>query len=144
MTKINTTRFGEIEVEEKLIIRFPDGLIGFPDLKRFTLLEHKPGSPFMWLQSLDDPDLAFVVMNPLLVKADYLQDAVPQDCETIAGEGGDKDPIVLAIATIPHGEARKMTVNLQGPLVIDIEAQIGRQIILATPGYSTRHTIMQQ
>lgn len=142
MIKINTTRFGEIEVEDKLVIRFPDGLIGFPGLETFTIIEHKPGSPFMWLQSMDSPDLAFVVMNPLLVKNDYLQDAPPQDCELIKSENG-QDPIVLAIATIPHGEVQKMTVNLQGPLVIDLKTRTGKQVILSTPEYNTKHPVVQ-
>ena len=66
---LSTSRFGTINIQEEQIIHMPSGMIGFPDAQRFTLLEHKKGSPFMWLQSLDDGALAFVLVDPLLLQA---------------------------------------------------------------------------
>ena len=141
MEPIKTTRFGDKVIEENRVIQFPQGLPGFPDHKQFVLLEHKPGSPFMWLQSTDTPDLAFVVTDPFLIVGDYLRDAPPQDRDRIWGKNGDT-PLLLTIVNIPRGEPRKMTANLQGPLVIDVQARTGKQVILAYSGYTTRHPVL--
>src|SRR6218665_1294624 len=71
LVKVSTTRFGEIEVKEADVIELPSGLIGFPELKRYVLLDHDKDSPFKWLQSLDDGAIAFVLINPLLFKPEY-------------------------------------------------------------------------
>ncbi|NLA75615.1 MAG: flagellar assembly protein FliW, partial [Deltaproteobacteria bacterium] len=76
---IKTSRFGEIEIEEKRIILFNEGLIGFPDEKEYIIIEHRSGSPFMWLQSVNNPDLAFVIMNPFQVFPGYLKDISPEE-----------------------------------------------------------------
>ena len=72
--KAVATRFGEIEIDKNLTIHFPIGLPGFPEQKDFTILEHKIGSPFCWLQSLSNPDLAFVMTDPQIAVPDYLSD----------------------------------------------------------------------
>jgi len=143
MEPIKTTRFGDMDIEKDRVIRFPQGLPGFPDEKQFVLMEHKPGSPFMWLQSADTPDLAFVVTDPFLIVRDYLQDAPALDRDRIWEKNGDK-PLLLTIVNIPQGEPRKMTVNLQGPLVIDVQDRTGKQVILARSGYSTRHPVLHE
>ena len=79
MMVIKTTRFGEIEIDESRIIHFAEGLVGFPEDKKYVVMEHKPGSPFMWLQSLSSPNLAFVIMNPFLFYPDYLKDISPEE-----------------------------------------------------------------
>ncbi|MGD8385777.1 MAG: flagellar assembly protein FliW [Desulfobacteraceae bacterium] len=132
-----------MDIEEDRVIHFPQGLPGFPDQKQFALMEHKPGSPFMWLQSIDTPDLAFVVTDPFLIVHDYLQDAPDQDRGRVWEKNVDK-PLLLTIVNIPQGEPRKMTVNLQGPLVIDVQARTGKQVILVHSGYSTRHPVLHE
>src|SRR6185295_7181281 len=70
--RFRTARFGEIEFAEDVIITFPDGVLGFPGDRRYLLLEHDAeGSPFKWLQSLDNPDLAFIVVDPAIVDTNY-------------------------------------------------------------------------
>jgi flagellar assembly factor FliW len=139
MHAIETTRFGRIEIERGRIIRFSNGLLGFPENKDFVILEHKPNSPFCWLQSVDAPALAFVLTNPFLVQKDYLE-KLPSAAKKIFGpneNGGRK--VVFALVTIPPGEPEKMTVNLLGPLVIDLAVGTGSQVVLADSGYSHRH-----
>ena len=136
MKKINTTRFGEIELDETRLIYFPDGLLGFNDFKEYTILEHKPGSPFMWLQSLNSPDLAFVITNPFMIKKDYLQSLSSEEEELIKQENGT---IVFTLVTIPHGKPEETTVNLLGPIVIDTRSRHAKQVILANSGYSHCH-----
>lgn len=143
MEQIKTTRFGDVEIEENRCIRFPLGLPGFPEQRHFALMEHRPGSPFMWLQSTDTPDLAFVVMDPFLIVSDYLQDLSDQDRAMVSGENGAR-PLLLSIVNIPPGEPRKMTANLLGPLVIDVNSRTGKQVILSGSGYHTRHPVIQE
>ncbi len=137
---IKTTRFGEMEIDNGRVIHFPEGMIGFPDHRNFVLLEHKPGSPFMWLQSTEDPDLAFVLINPYRMKSDYLEDLPHDERARVLGENG-RSPLILAVVTIPRGEAHRATANLLGPLVIDVEKRTGRQVILAGSAYQTRHPL---
>lgn len=140
MLTIKTTRFGELSIDEKRVIQFPEGLLGFPAQKDYVILEHKPESPFFWLQSLTDADLAFVVINPFLLKKDYLKDLSPVEKRIFEGlEAGTVT--VFALVTINHGNEQPVTMNLMGPLVIDVEIRTGRQVILANSGYTCRHPV---
>lgn len=141
MRKITTSRFGEIEIEEDKMLCFPEGLIGFPNQKEFIILDHKPGSPFHWLQSAEVPDLAFVMTNPFLVKQDYLHGLSPDEACYIRKEG-EGEKIVFVLVTIPPGNLEAMTANLLGPLVIDAETRRGKQVILANSGYDIRFPLI--
>lgn len=135
MNNIKTTRFGEIEVDDSRAIHFKEGLPGFSEKRDFIILEHKPGSPFIWLQSVDTPDLAFVMINPFLLKSDYLQDLSPEEETLMKGEN-DEEIIIYSLVTIPRGHVEKATVNLMGPIVIESGSRNARQVILANSGYS--------
>jgi flagellar assembly factor FliW len=140
MLTIKTTRFGELSIDEKRVVQFPEGLLGFPAQKDYVILEHKPESPFFWLQSLTDADLAFVVINPFLVKKDYLKDL--PSAEKRIFEGLEEGRLtVLALVTIRQGNETPITMNLMGPLVIDTETRTGKQIILANPCYTCKHPV---
>ncbi len=135
---IKTTRFGDVAIDETRTLHFPEGLLGFPEQKDYVLLEHKSDSPFFWLQSVDRPDLAFILTSPFLLDKDYLKNLSPNE-ETLfqCREGGGIS--VFALVTIPSGKVEEMTVNLLGPLVIEEETRIGRQVVIANAGYSHRH-----
>ena len=137
---IKTTRFGEIEIDESRAVHFSEGIVGFPDDNKYIVLEHKPESPFMWLQSLTSPGLAFVIMNPFLVYPDYLKDISPEE-ENDLKPGSNKNVMVFTIVTIPNGRAEESTVNLLGPVIIDPEIKEGKQVILANSGYNHRHPL---
>ena len=114
---IKTTRFGRLDIEGKRVIHFPDGLLGFPEYKNYFIIEHKPGSPFSWLQSVDVPGLAFVMTDPFLVKTDYLEDLSHEERRNFSSEEASTI-VVFVLVTILPGEVEKMTINLLGPLVI--------------------------
>ena len=141
MLTIKTIRFGKLEIDEGRTIHFMEGLLGFPEQKDYVILEHKPGSPFSWLQSMDAPELAFVITDPFLVKDDYVEDLSPDEKNFFTNENGD-NIIIFALVTIPPGQVEKMTVNLLGPLVIDIKARTGKQVILANSGYNHRYPLV--
>ena len=135
MNRIKTTRFGEMEIDENKIIHFKEGLLGFPEKRDFIILEHKIGSPFLWLQSMDTPNLAFVMINPFLLKSDYLKDLSKEE-EALLKNDNDDEIIVFSLVTIPRGEVKKATVNLMGPIVIESKSRNAKQVILANSGYS--------
>ncbi|HPW68854.1 MAG: flagellar assembly protein FliW [Desulfomonilia bacterium] len=139
--EITTVRFGTIPVQEDKVIVFPKGILGFPHDTRYILFPHGEGSPFYWLQSVDDGAVAFVVMNPQLVQDDYT---------VAAGEGvlkelqadGISDLEVMCIVTIPPASPEKMTINLLGPIVINVSRCLAVQIVSADEKYSHRHPIL--
>lgn len=137
---IKTTRFGEIEIDESRAVYFSEGLIGFPEDKEYVLMEHKPGSPFMWLQSVSSPELAFVIMNPFQICPDYLEELPPDEANDLK-PGENETVLVFGIVTIPKGRAAESTVNLLGPIIIDPDAKKGKQVILANSGYNYRHPL---
>lgn len=137
--RLETTRFGIIDVDEGRAVTFEEGLPGFPNARRFVLLEHAPESPFHWLQSLDDGSLAFVVMDPLLVVPDYLESIPPAALEEL-GVSEIGQAAVLLIVRI-QSESRRITANLLAPLVINPENRKGKQVILLGSGYEIQHEL---
>ncbi len=136
--RLKTSRFGEIEIDQTRALHFAEGILGFPEQKKYVLLEHKPGSPFCWLQSMESPDLAFVMVDPLIVKPKYLEGLSPSDRRWFETEEG-VPKAVFALVTIPPGRVDRMTANLLGPVVIDLTTRAARQVILANSGYSHHH-----
>lgn len=139
--KVSTTRFGDIELNEADVFHFPEGIIGFPDFNRFVVLEHNPGSPFRWIQSITEGEMAFVVIDPLLLDPDYPMDKLKESLAV--GDTPLKDIGAAAIAVVPPAP-HPITVNLLAPLVLDPNRRIGRQIILNGTDYTTRHVIVQE
>ena len=106
--KIKTTRFGTITIEEEKIISMPFGMLGFPDVRRFVMLQHKEDSPFFWYQSVDDPILAFVIMSPFLFKPDYNVDVENVLKELSWNEEEKQNNLELyVVVNIPRGHPIK-------------------------------------
>ncbi|SME87811.1 flagellar assembly protein FliW [Pseudobacteriovorax antillogorgiicola] len=142
MIKVKTTRFSEIEVDEKDVIELPAGLIGFPELKKYVLLDHDKNSPFKWLQSLSDGAIAFVLINPLLFKPDYTVEVNEAEVADLDLDN-EEDAVISVIITMPS-DPQKMTANLKAPLVFNLKNRKGRQVILNNSEYTTRHNIMEE
>ena len=139
---IKGTRLGDIEVTEGKIITFPYGLLGFEKMKRYVLLTPNPSSPFRWFQSVDNPELAFVVVNPLVFHPTYDMKIPAAQLDVIACKDA-KNLAVLVIVTIPEDPA-KMTANLAGPLLINTKNMTGVQAVLGDEEYSTEHPILKE
>ncbi len=140
---IKSKPYGEIEIDEKQIIDFPDGLLGFDYIKKFALLDvDDKKSPFKWLQAMDEPALAFVVIRPEDFMAEYRLVVSQSDLDGV--EAADKEGlVVLAIVTIPENPS-DMTANLQGPLIVNPEKKLGRQAISLSDTYHVRHKILEE
>jgi flagellar assembly factor FliW len=143
--QIATTRFGALEIQEEQIIHMPSGIIGFPNDRKYVLLEQKKGSPFMWLQSVDNGALAFVLIDPLLFKPDYKVEIGPEDAEDLELQNGGNEARIMVIVNIlkrgEDGKPTAITANLLGPIVINPEKRLAKQVVLYDGQYSHRHPI---
>lgn len=140
--KITTKIFGEIEIADDKIITFVNGIIGYPDLKRFTLIyneEQGVNAGIRWMQSVDEPGFAIPVMDPLLVKGDY-NPVVDDEIFINIGELTPDNTLVLVSVTVPK-EITKMSVNLQGPYVINVDELKACQVIVENTDYPVKYYI---
>lgn len=128
MPTLTTKALGEVEVEAGELIRFPDGLFGFQEFHEFVMLAESGESPFQWLQSVNDPNLAFVVIDPALFIEDYKPQVAAGDLQSLGTEKVDQCE-VFSIVTIPEDHPEKMTANLQGPILVNRKGNVGRQVI---------------
>lgn len=131
--KLNTTRFGELEIDPSTFIELPAGLIGFPAAKKFVLLEYT--QPFSWLQCIELPDLAFVVVSASEFGDEYSFDLPLQDR---ALDLSDTDDVAIFNLVTIRPDASLSTVNLKAPVVVNLRNRKGKQVILDDPRYPTR------
>lgn len=138
--EVKTKTMGTVSIEEKQIVNFPNGLFGFEDYHKYAIIEAEY-QPFYWLQSLDESSLAFIMVDPFLIVADYELDI---DDKTLLEIGIDspEDVILFAIVTIP-ADGGPVTANLQGPLVINRKNNSALQVILSDSKWTTKHNIIK-
>ncbi len=141
--ELHTTRFGTITIEAEDIITFPDGLVGLSHLKRFVIIRHGNDSPFRWLQSVEEPGFAMLLIDPWFFRPDYEVVLSDVDVERLQ-LSADSIRWVYVTVSIPPGKPHAMTANLLAPIVINGSARCGRQVILDDERYTTRHPILQE
>ena len=143
MQKLTTFHFGEIEYDEQKIINFPDGIPGFPDDKRFLFMsEEEDEDTFFWLQSVDNGDVAFTLMNVYGVLPNYDPHVDEEEMKEL-GDVTDSPLEIYNIAVIPE-DAKQMRVNLMAPVVINMEAGLGRQVVCTNDDYPIRYYIFEE
>lgn len=126
--KINTTRFGELEVEKKDIIVFKEGLLGFENLKQFFIVDPGDQTLILWFQSAEDPATAFPIIEPKIFQPNYIVKLLPAELASLDLESIN-DASVYTILTIPK-VVSEMSANLKAPIVINNKTKIARQIVL--------------
>ena len=136
---VETTRFGRLEIEDERIINVPKGLLGFPDQSRFALIETNRDNYFFWLQSLDDPSLAFVVSDPSIFFKDY---QVPIREETQA-ELDLHDIAKAQVFVICNRVDDWLTGNLLGPIVVNAANRMATQVVLTEKKWTTRQPMLR-
>jgi flagellar assembly factor FliW len=141
--KIKTTRFGTITIDEDRIIGMPSGMLGFPDKRRFVILQHSEASPFFWYQCVDDPALAFVITSPFLCLPDYKVD-ISEVVREMAWEGAQEEKIfeLYVVVNVPRGSPEKMTANLIGPILINNKAREAVQLVISNSPYSHKFSLV--
>jgi len=137
-----TSRFGEIEVEDKKIIHFKRGILGFPNYKNYALLDPNAGSPLKWLQSIDEPKLAFVITEPALFIQDYQIEIHKSELEDLETETLE-NIIHFVIVTVPS-DPSKMTANLKGPLLINMINYQAKQLVLDDPSLELKYRLLAE
>ena len=125
---INTRIFGEVTISDDKMIHFPKGIVGFPELTDFALIHDSEDSKggIRWMQSVQEPNFAMPVIDPMVVKEDYNPEV---DDDLLTTIGGIDDVLVLVTITVPS-DLSKMSVNLKAPLIINVEARKACQLIL--------------
>ena len=129
--KANTRIFGEIDIDESKIITFVNGMVGFPDMKKFTLIydeEKKNKGGIMWFQSLDEPEFAMPVMEPTVILPEY-NPTVNNELLSPLGELTSDNLYVLVTVTVPS-DITKMTANMKGPIIINTDTLLASQIVV--------------
>jgi flagellar assembly factor FliW len=142
--KVHTKPYGLIDVDERQMIHFPSGVLGFETLKRYVLLDAIQ-QPFYWLQSIDLPEVAFVLISPYIFRPDYDAGLSEEEYHEIGLEDGqDEELLLFTIVTIPPNNHNGMTANLQGPVIINKKTRVARQSISGNPVWKTKHSIMEE
>jgi flagellar assembly factor FliW len=143
--KIKTTRFGTIDIEEEKMIKMPFGILGFPDKKKFIILQHQENSPFFWYQSVDDPGLAFVITDPFLFIPDYKIDLeVTLKEMSWNGDGNSRYLNLFIVVNIPRGMPHKMTGNFIGPILVNDKVYQAVQIVLSNSPYTHKFPLFKK
>lgn len=138
--EIDTTRFGKIRIKESELIGMRGHILGFERHKRFVLLTVEDNTSFCWLQSIEDPALAFVVVNPRIIKSDYNPPVYERELEFLDIKNVD-DIALLVIVTVCSNPFR-VTANLRAPILINTANRIANQVVLDDSDYPIQYDIL--
>lgn len=140
---LNTKHFGEININEEQIITFVDGIPGFESLTKYSIIQtQEPDSAFCWMQSTENPELAFALVNPFMIKADY-EFELTQEKLDMLNIRAPEEVVVYAIVVIPD-DVSKASMNLKAPIIINSTTKKGAQIIIDNSKYEIRNFIMDE
>jgi flagellar assembly factor FliW len=137
---VMTKAKGLVDVSQERLLTIPEGLFGFEDYKNFALVD-SDYEPFIWLQSTDEPNLAFLIVDPFLICSSYETD-IDDDSLAKIGIKNPEDIIIMTIVTVP-ADGSAITANFQGPLVINKNNRQCMQVILNNNRWSTKVNIIE-
>jgi len=139
--KVDSTRFGTFEIPDDHVLTLQNGLLGFEDRTQWVMLDHDlEDSPFKWLQSREDPDLAFIIIEPSNVVSDY-QVEISQDTMKSLELTSLDEAVVFVLVTVP-ADPTKVTANLLGPVVVNSGKRKGLQLVLNNENYSVCYPLL--
>lgn len=139
---LETSKFGEVEVNEEYIFNFVEPIIGYDEYKLFALIDYNEESPFKWLQSLENPDLALPVTIPAYFGIPY-EFAIPDEKESVLEAKDASEILCLNIANVPNGAPQLTTINLMAPLVINTTNKKAIQLILSNSNFAIKHRLFE-
>ena len=140
--KIDTVRFGEIEIEENRIFDFVLPIIGFDNCRRFIILEPNKDTLFKWLQSVDDPALAFPIISVSALEYDYTID-IADNVVAALDIKNVESILVMNITSIPQDDPKGTTINLLAPLIFNVDNQKAGQVVLSGSGYDISYPMFK-
>jgi flagellar assembly factor FliW len=141
--KINTTRFGEVDIDENKILNFVSPIIGYNEYLKFTIIEQENNELFQWLQSVDNPELAFPISIPSYFNIDYNFEIDDTMQEKLQIEDA-KNLLIYNIVTIPNTNPHGATINLLAPILINSKNNYAVQYIIPNTSYTSRHPLFTQ
>ena len=141
--RIYTSRFGEIEVDEKKIVHFKNGIPAFEDEHEFIILPYDEESPYYFMQSVKSPDLAFLLTIPFLFFNDYTFEIDEESVKELGITNADQ-LFYYTMVTIPNGSIRYMTANLVAPIVLNGGNMQAKQVVLEKSNYTTKHRLFPE
>jgi len=127
--KLLTTRFGTVEVPDKDVLFFSLGVLGFPEVRRYVMLDHGRNTPLKWLQAVDKPELAFPMVPATDLVEDYHITVSPDDLAALAMDSTD-ELLAFVILTIPNAAPEGTTANLKAPIVMNPTTHLARQVLV--------------
>jgi flagellar assembly factor FliW len=137
---MDLSRFGVVEHDWSMPLHMPAGLLGFPEIKEYLIVDPEPELPVKWLQARDEPHLAFVITDPFALLPDYRVELTSLDLMDV-GAHAITDLFLVAIVTLPCATTAYPTVNLQGPLLINRANGWAKQLVLVQGTYHTHHPL---
>lgn len=139
--KLKTRPYGEVEVHDKQKVHFTEGLIGFEGVREYYMLDSKEG-PFYWLQAADEPDIAFLLVDPRVFMEDY--ELLVSESELLPLKlEKPEDRLDFAIVTVPD-DPSMISANLMGPVVINRRTRVARQVISQKDTYGVKHYLLEE
>ena len=141
---LNTKNFGEVEIKDEDILFFEYGLPGFESMTHFVILgkTDSPDDPFFWLQSIENPNLAFVIMNPRDLVFDY-EAEIDMFTANLLKITNENDALIYCIVTVPQ-DIQKISINLKAPVIINAKENRGCQVVLENEKYKFKHIITEE
>lgn len=140
--KLVTSRFGEIEYKDNEVILVPKGVLGFSQLTRYVILDKDQFTPFKWLQSIEDPNVAFVIMDPRGLFSGYKLEINEKELEEL-NYTNSSDLVTYVIVTVPQ-DAALASADLLGPLVINPKKRLAKQAVMPNTPYTTKHYLLDE
>jgi len=141
--KLETRDFGPVDIDEQKRIMMPSGMPGFPGMQRFVILDREESRPFLWYQSVEEPGLVFVLINPYLFKPDYSVDLTSALRDMSWKDEKEEDLAVYAIVNASEGIPERITANLIGPIVVNTKKKEATQMVITGSPYSHKQPIFQ-
>jgi flagellar assembly factor FliW len=138
--KLETMSFGNLEYEEQAVIQLLEGMLGFPKLKKYILVEEPESQPFKWLQSVEDPYVAFAVVDPHTLFKGYRCAIELDDVRTL--EISDQAEVTTLAVVVLAEDPAHSTINLKAPVLINHKKMRGKQVVLQEPSYGTQQAIL--
>lgn len=140
---LNTKYFGEIEINEEQIIIFEEGIPSFENIHRYSIISTpEQDSPFFWLQCIDQPELAFALVNPFLIKKDYDFELTQDNLDKLDIKS-ESEIAVYAIVVIPE-DITKASMNLRAPIIVNSRTKKAAQIIIDISRYDIKNYIFEE
>ncbi len=137
--KLETERFGEIDIDEDLIVTFPNGLPGFEDLRQFIFIQENQDLPMAYMQSVEDGEVSFIIINPFAFVPNYEFELAEAD--EVELEIHNQEELRVWVIMNAGETLESSTINLLAPLIINFEAKICKQVVLHDTSYSTKHPL---